>query len=66
MRWISSGRAPPQYIFSCYPEDDWYNETDKCIYKPNFEKNVWECEGMKYIEFPKKTQVISEIRVKFK
>lgn len=55
MKWIASHRSPPIYIWH---DDEWYNETDKKTYIPNFNSMCWECGGVKF-PFTKKVYIES-------
>ena len=57
MRWIAKEIAPPQYVWL---EDEWYNETDKSVYRPVLETLSWN-NGIRSIQFPKKTKIMSPV-----
>lgn len=53
MQWIAKENNPPIYI---WPDDTWYNETDKTVYVHVFSHRHWN--GKKLIPFPKKARIM--------
>ena len=50
MIWIA--KQPPIYVWQ---DDQWYNESNRCTYKPDFWLGAWIHDTEQPIGFPKKT-----------
>ncbi len=59
MLWVSNS-DPPLYVWE---DDEWYNQKDKITYKAYPEERNWgNAFLLVFIEFPKKTRIMNEIR----